>query len=148
MNFMLFEGRTSLQQLHHDSDFQILLPFFPFIGFSFSFIMELPFVFCELCAPPTSNQKNRGGTAKPGKFFTILCFVFSLVIHSLLWINANFLFRMAVMLMPLPMFWALYDQQYSVWVVQSLQMDCRLWGDVLLLPDQMQIINPGLARNN
>lgn len=21
-------------------------------------------------------------------------------------------------------------------------MDCRLWGDVLLLPDQMQVINP------
>ena len=54
---------------------------------------------------------------------------------------------MVVMLVPLPMFWALYDQQYSVWVVQSLQMDCRLWGDVLLLPDQMQIINPGLVRN-
>jgi hypothetical protein len=53
---------------------------------------------------------------------------------------------MVVMLVPLPMFWALYDQQYSVWVVQTLQMDCRLWGDVLLLPDQMQIINPGLVR--
>jgi len=42
------------------------------------------------------------------------------------------------------MFWALYDQQYSVWLIQSIQMDCRLWGDVLFLPDQMQIINPVL----
>ena len=48
------------------------------------------------------------------------------------------------MYLPIPMFWALYDQQYSVWLIQSIQMDCRLWGDVLFLPDQMQIINPVL----
>ncbi|CAD5222044.1 unnamed protein product [Bursaphelenchus xylophilus] len=51
------------------------------------------------------------------------------------------LVRVVVMFLPLPVFWSLYDQQGSVWMVQSLQMDCRLWGDTLLLPDQMQTLN-------
>lgn len=54
------------------------------------------------------------------------------------------LFRILVMYVPLPMFWALYDQQYSVWMIQAIQMDCRLWGDWLLLPDMMQFVNPVL----
>lgn len=40
------------------------------------------------------------------------------------------------------MFWALYDQQGSRWLIQSLAMDCKLWGNMMLLPDQMQVINP------
>uniref|UniRef100_A0A914QNW5 Uncharacterized protein n=1 Tax=Panagrolaimus davidi TaxID=227884 RepID=A0A914QNW5_9BILA len=39
------------------------------------------------------------------------------------------------------MYWALYDQQGSVWLIQGIQMDCRIWGSTLLLPDQMQSIN-------
>ena len=50
-------------------------------------------------------------------------------------------FRLIVMLLPAPMFWALYDQQGSRWMLQSLYMDCRLWGNYLLLPDQMQTLN-------
>ncbi|TMS37148.1 hypothetical protein L596_004142 [Steinernema carpocapsae] len=44
------------------------------------------------------------------------------------------------MYLPIPVFWALYDQQGSVWVFQSLQMDCQV-GSYLLLPDQMQTVN-------
>lgn len=51
------------------------------------------------------------------------------------------LLRVLVMYLPVPMFWALYDQQGSVWLIQGIQMDCRLWGDTLLLPDQMQTLN-------
>ena len=40
------------------------------------------------------------------------------------------------------MFWALYDQQYNVWMNQALQLDSRLWGGFHLLPDQMQVVNP------
>uniref|UniRef100_A0A915CQW9 Uncharacterized protein n=1 Tax=Ditylenchus dipsaci TaxID=166011 RepID=A0A915CQW9_9BILA len=51
------------------------------------------------------------------------------------------LLRLLVMYLPVPMFWALYDQQGSSWTIQALQMKCRLWGDVMLLPDQMQTLN-------
>ncbi|KAJ1353039.1 hypothetical protein KIN20_009584 [Parelaphostrongylus tenuis] len=48
------------------------------------------------------------------------------------------LLRVLVMFLPVPMFWALYDQQGSIWLIQGIQMDCRLFGNLLLLPDQMQ----------
>ncbi|KAI6216830.1 Peptide transporter family 1 [Aphelenchoides besseyi] len=51
------------------------------------------------------------------------------------------LFRVLIMYLPLPMFWALYDQQGSVWNLQAIRMDSRLWGTTLLLPDQMQTLN-------
>ncbi|KAI1732157.1 POT family domain-containing protein [Ditylenchus destructor] len=43
-----------------------------------------------------------------------------------------------------PMFWALYDQQGSSWTIQAVQMKCRfssIFGDIMLLPDQMQTLN-------
>ncbi|KAI6243120.1 Peptide transporter family 1 [Aphelenchoides fujianensis] len=51
------------------------------------------------------------------------------------------LFRVLVMYLPLPMFWALYDQQGSVWNLQAIRMNSRLWGTTLLLPDQMGTLN-------
>lgn len=49
------------------------------------------------------------------------------------------------MFLPVPIFWAIYDQQGSLWTIQALEMDCRLWGTdadaYLLLPDQMQTLN-------
>ncbi|CAD5216138.1 unnamed protein product [Bursaphelenchus okinawaensis] len=51
------------------------------------------------------------------------------------------MFKVAVMFIPIPIYWALSDQQGSTWLIQSLQMDCRLWGDVMLIPDQMQSLN-------
>uniref|UniRef100_A0A0K0FBV1 Oligopeptide transporter 1 n=1 Tax=Strongyloides venezuelensis TaxID=75913 RepID=A0A0K0FBV1_STRVS len=50
------------------------------------------------------------------------------------------LFRVAVMFLPVPIFWALYDQQGSIWLIQGIQMDCRV-GSLLILPDQMQTLN-------
>ncbi|CAI4228313.1 unnamed protein product [Auanema sp. JU1783] len=50
------------------------------------------------------------------------------------------LLRVLVMFLPVPMFWALYDQQGSVWLIQGIQMDCRV-GSILILPDQMQTLN-------
>ncbi|CAJ0938395.1 unnamed protein product, partial [Mesorhabditis belari] len=51
------------------------------------------------------------------------------------------LLRLLIMFLPVPMFWALYDQQGSVWLIQGIQMDCRLWGNVLFMPDQVQVLN-------
>uniref|UniRef100_A0A914HXJ9 Uncharacterized protein n=1 Tax=Globodera rostochiensis TaxID=31243 RepID=A0A914HXJ9_GLORO len=51
------------------------------------------------------------------------------------------LLRLLVVYLPAPMFWALYDQQGSRWLIQSVMMDCRLWGDTLLLPDQIMTLN-------
>ena len=55
------------------------------------------------------------------------------------------LISVLVMYLPIPMYWALYDQQGSVWLIQGIEMDCRLWGDVLLLPDQIRLLNPLLC---
>ncbi|CAD5222043.1 unnamed protein product [Bursaphelenchus xylophilus] len=51
------------------------------------------------------------------------------------------MFKVAIMFIPIPIYWALSDQQGSTWLIQSLQMDCRLWGDFMLIPDQMQSLN-------
>ncbi|ETN86941.1 POT family protein [Necator americanus] len=51
------------------------------------------------------------------------------------------LLRVLIMFLPVPMFWALYDQQGSIWLIQGIQMDCRLSGNLLLLPDQVQTLN-------
>ncbi|KAE9413061.1 hypothetical protein Angca_003763, partial [Angiostrongylus cantonensis] len=51
------------------------------------------------------------------------------------------LLRVLIMFLPVPMFWALYDQQGSIWLIQGIQMDCRLFWNLLLLPDQMQTLN-------
>ncbi|XP_025159505.1 peptide transporter family 1 isoform X2 [Harpegnathos saltator] len=42
---------------------------------------------------------------------------------------------------PLPVFWALYDQQGSRWTFQATQMDGQI-GSFLMPPDQMQVVNP------
>ncbi|TMS38708.1 hypothetical protein L596_005370 [Steinernema carpocapsae] len=51
------------------------------------------------------------------------------------------LVRVAVMMSPMPMFWALYDQQSSRWVIQSVEMDSEIWPGFHMLPDQMQVFN-------
>ncbi|NXN11509.1 S15A1 protein, partial [Indicator maculatus] len=42
---------------------------------------------------------------------------------------------------PLPMFWALFDQQGSRWTLQATTMDGN-FGDIQIQPDQMQTVNP------
>lgn len=42
---------------------------------------------------------------------------------------------------PLPVFWALFDQQGTAWTFQAQRMDGDL-GFYTILPDQMQVVNP------
>ena len=49
--------------------------------------------------------------------------------------------KVFVMFLPLPIFWALFDQQGSRWLLQVTRMDTSL-GVLTVHPDQVQIINP------
>jgi solute carrier family 15 oligopeptide transporter 1 len=51
------------------------------------------------------------------------------------------LFRILILYIPLPFFWALFDQQGSRWTFQATRMDGKV-GPVTIKPDQMQVINP------
>lgn len=42
---------------------------------------------------------------------------------------------------PLPIFWALFDQQGSRWTLQANRMNCQI-GNLKIRPDHMQILNP------
>uniref|UniRef100_A0A1L8E2G7 Oligopeptide transporter 1 n=2 Tax=Nyssomyia neivai TaxID=330878 RepID=A0A1L8E2G7_9DIPT len=53
------------------------------------------------------------------------------------------LFNVLVLYIPLPVFWALFDQQGSRWTFQATRMDGQV-GALNLKPDQMQVINPAL----
>ncbi|XP_041940599.1 solute carrier family 15 member 2 isoform X1 [Alosa sapidissima] len=48
--------------------------------------------------------------------------------------------RVLVLYIPLPMFWALFDQQGSRWVLQATRMNMN-FGAFVLKPDQMQMLN-------
>ncbi|XP_053200257.1 solute carrier family 15 member 1-like [Panonychus citri] len=50
--------------------------------------------------------------------------------------------RVLFLYLPLPLFWALFDQQGSRWTLQALKMDGILFGETALKPDQLQVINP------
>ncbi|KZC04674.1 Peptide transporter family 1 [Dufourea novaeangliae] len=45
---------------------------------------------------------------------------------------------------PIPIFWALFDQQGSRWTIQASRMNGEI-GDYLLYPDQMMVVNPLLV---
>ena len=49
--------------------------------------------------------------------------------------------NVAFMMLPLPIFWALFDQQGSRWTFQATRMNGDIFG-YQMLPDQMQVINP------
>lgn len=49
--------------------------------------------------------------------------------------------RVLFLYIPLPMFWALFDQQGSRWTLQATTMDGD-FGPVQIKPDQMQTVNP------
>uniref|UniRef100_A0A7E4V1M8 C-type lectin domain-containing protein n=1 Tax=Panagrellus redivivus TaxID=6233 RepID=A0A7E4V1M8_PANRE len=51
------------------------------------------------------------------------------------------LIRVIIMMAPVPFFWALYDQQSSVWMIQAVSMDVRITKGFKLLPDQMNSVN-------
>ncbi|KAM9089191.1 solute carrier family 15 member 2 isoform 2-T2 [Megaptera novaeangliae] len=52
--------------------------------------------------------------------------------------------RVLFLYIPLPMFWALLDQQGSRWTLQATRMNGNL-GFFVLQPDQMQVLNPFLV---
>ncbi|XP_043450233.1 solute carrier family 15 member 2 isoform X2 [Prionailurus bengalensis] len=52
--------------------------------------------------------------------------------------------RVLFLYIPLPMFWALLDQQGSRWTLQATRMNGNL-GIFVLQPDQMQVLNPLLV---
>lgn len=51
------------------------------------------------------------------------------------------LLKILVLYLPLPFFWALFDQQGSRWTFQATRMVGDIWG-YTIKPDQMQVINP------
>jgi len=50
--------------------------------------------------------------------------------------------RVMVMYLPLPIFWALYDQTGSRWTFQATRMNGVVGSAGTIKPDQMQVINP------
>ncbi|GFV50141.1 solute carrier family 15 member 2 [Trichonephila clavipes] len=52
------------------------------------------------------------------------------------------LLRILILYIPLPLFWALYEQQGSKWVIQATKMDGKITKSLYIKPDHMQIINP------
>uniref|UniRef100_A0A8D2AVR9 Solute carrier family 15 member 2 n=1 Tax=Sciurus vulgaris TaxID=55149 RepID=A0A8D2AVR9_SCIVU len=62
--------------------------------------------------------------------------------HLILDVKA--LTRILFLYIPLPMFWALLDQQGSRWTLQATKMNGNL-GFFVLQPDQMQVLNPFLV---
>ena len=50
--------------------------------------------------------------------------------------------RILFLYLPLPIFWALFDQQGSRWTLQATKMDGNLFGFYRLKPDQIQVVNP------
>ncbi|XP_046443391.1 peptide transporter family 1-like isoform X5 [Daphnia pulex] len=49
--------------------------------------------------------------------------------------------RVLLLYVPIPVFWALFDQQGSRWTFQATRMDGTL-GATTIKPDQLQIVNP------
>ncbi|NXW46188.1 S15A1 protein, partial [Nyctiprogne leucopyga] len=58
-----------------------------------------------------------------------------LIAHTKMVLKVLFLY------IPLPMFWALFDQQGSRWTLQATTMDGN-FGAIQIQPDQMQTVNP------
>src|SRR2546421_415017 len=52
------------------------------------------------------------------------------------------LLRVLFLYIPLPLFWALFDQQGSRWTLQATRMDGNFFGVYNVKPDQIQVINP------
>ncbi|NXX78852.1 S15A1 protein, partial [Urocolius indicus] len=55
--------------------------------------------------------------------------------------QAKMVLKVLFLYIPLPMFWALFDQQGSRWTLQATTMDGD-FGSVQIQPDQMQTVNP------
>lgn len=58
--------------------------------------------------------------------------------------DTKLLLNVMVLLLPMPLFWALYDQQGSRWVIQAAAMNGDI-GFYTIKADQMQFVNPFLV---
>ncbi|CAH1788218.1 unnamed protein product [Owenia fusiformis] len=50
--------------------------------------------------------------------------------------------RVLLLFIPLPVFWALFDQMGSRWTLQAQKMNGKVWGDWHVKPDQISVLNP------
>ncbi|GAB0100309.1 peptide transporter family 1-like [Sergentomyia squamirostris] len=55
--------------------------------------------------------------------------------------DVKILLKILVLYLPLPFFWALFEQQSTRWVFQATRMDGRI-GGITITPDQMRCVNP------
>jgi POT family proton-dependent oligopeptide transporter len=55
--------------------------------------------------------------------------------------GARAVFRVMAVFAPIPVFWALFDQKGSTWIVQATQMDLTL-GSLTMKPSQILALNP------
>ena len=53
-------------------------------------------------------------------------------------------FQVMKLFLPIPIFWALFDQQGTRWTMQARRMNGEI-GNFILQPDQMQVVNPLLV---
>ena len=58
--------------------------------------------------------------------------------------DVKMVLRVLVIFIPLPVFWALFDQTGSRWTFQATRMNGSL-GSTTIKPDQMQVVNPILV---
>lgn len=56
--------------------------------------------------------------------------------------DVKVLLRVLLLYVPLPIFWALFDQQGSRWTFQATRMKGDMGGGFIIKPDQMQMLNP------
>ncbi|KAM4602132.1 solute carrier family 15 member 1b [Polymixia lowei] len=61
--------------------------------------------------------------------------------EKLLIAQVKMVLKVLFLYIPLPMFWALFDQQGSRWTLQATTMDGD-FGGMVIQPDQMQTVNP------
>ncbi|CAK8674321.1 unnamed protein product [Clavelina lepadiformis] len=55
--------------------------------------------------------------------------------------DTKYVLRVLMLYIPLPFFWALFDQQGSRWTLQAIQTNGHL-GGLLIKPDQVEVLNP------
>merc|ERR1712241_153390 len=55
--------------------------------------------------------------------------------------DTKILLKVLVLYLPLPVYWALFDQQGSRWTFQATRMNGQV-GSYVIKPDQMQLFNP------